>query len=512
MPISYSFYLSLASFGFGTIFILLFARWQVVARWASLFWGVLGSALLVVLSYQLFTSAGTSLDFQLIEGVRTITTAIHLDVFTAFFLLMIGIVGTGFFSFWSQGDGDEAWTRHAFSQVIFGLLVLLVSSSNVLFFLFCFQCLGICGLILMLLVPGLNRRLVLSYVVAFELATMFFTVMWMILSASAQNLYFGALVQGAGQLGNGITVVITVALVFGLLALAWGTKKVTMTVTAYPAGMYQALMLIVSSYLFLRVELFFLPAVSLWMDIGFSALGFLILLGSSLYNWFAKKSLTLWSGALGLFLIIAGVLLWAVQGNVAAMISIWSAALFWGMLVLVTGIAACFWARQYYLANIASLVIVGGGIFTTLWLYFQGLWQAMVYVNNPLWRLTMLITIIASVLIGGLWLITLNYRSSAVEKGLLTWKQLGLLIWLAGLTVAVVGAGLTLQWLGEYTISFLGVSGSLVHGGWSLYSVNDQGVANTIHLPFFVMLIVLFGLVISLLASGNTAKSSDSNI
>ncbi len=518
MPLSYSLYISLASFGLGSVFSLLFGRWKNVARMASLFWGLLGSGLLIYLSWQLF-SLGTSLDFQLFEGIRTITTAIHIDIFTAFFLLMIGIVGLGFFSFWSQESTDEHWLGHALAHVVFLMLTLVVASSNVLFFIFVSQCFGLGGFLYILLskrvAPAVQRKAAGTYLVLLEVATVLLTLMWMLLASAAQNLYFGALVQGVGALPDTVTWLVSGTLMISLVTLAICGKQVARVVGHYYAGMYSALLMTFIVYLLLRIELFFVPAVSLWLDVGIAALGLLLLVFFSIYALIKRTILTIWSLAFSLVLVLTGLFLWAIQGNIAAIVSIWAVAVFWGILAVVVNIALYYWARPYKTINQARVVIFGTGLFTTLWLFFQGLWQSVVLVSDPTWHTTMLVFLVASILVGLLYTVASWYRSPMLEQFNLGWKQIthwGLLVWLAAALVAMFAAGGIINWLGAYTASFLGLSGTLVAGTWSSYSVSMLGLDNTIHLPFALMLVVLFWLVISLLASSKQKRSADTSI
>ncbi len=518
MPLSYSLYLALASFGLGSVFSILFGRWKNVARMASLFWGLLGSGLLIYLSWQLF-NLGTSLDFQLFEGIRTITTAIHIDIFTAFFLLLIGIIGLGFFSFWSTESTDEHWLGHALAHAVFLMITLVVASSNVLFFIFVSQCFGLGGFLYILLskrvAPAVQKKLAGTYLVLLEVGTVLLTVMWMLLASSAQNLYFGALVQGVGALPDPVTWLVLGTLVISLVTLAFCGKQVARAVGHYYAGMYSALMLTFIVYLLLRIELFFVPAVSLWLDIAIAALGLLLLVFFSMYALIKKTVLTLWSLAFSLVLVLTGLFLWAIQGNIAAIVSIWAVAVFWGILTLVINIALYYWARPYKIINQARVVIWGAGLFTTLWLFFQGLWQSVVLVSDSTWHTTMLVILVASILVGLLYTVASWYRSAAFEQLNLGWKQVthwGLLLWSAAALVAVFAAGGIINWLGSYTASFLGLSGTLVEGTWSSYSISMLGFANTIHLPFALLLVVLFWLVISLLASSKQKRAIDTTI
>lgn len=518
MPLSYSLYLALASFGLGSVFSVLFGRWKNVARMASLFWGLLGSGLLIYLSWQLF-NLGTSLDFQLFEGMRTITTAIHIDIFTAFFLLLIGLVGLGFFSFWSTESTDEHWLGHALAHVVFLMITLVVASSNVLFFIFVSQCFGLAGFLYILLskrvAPAVQRKVAGMYLVLLEIATILLTLMWMLLASSAQNLYFGALVQNVGTLPDLVTWLVTGTLMVSLVILAICGKQVARVVGYYYAGMYSALMVTFIVYLLLRIELFFVPAVSLWLDVGIAALGLLLLVFFSMYALLNKTVLTMWSLAFSLILILTGLFLWAIQGNIAAIVSIWAVAVFWGILTLVINIALYYWARPYKIINQARGVIGGAGLFTTLWLFFQGLWQSVVLVSDATWHTVMLVILVASALVGLLYTVATWYRSAALEQLNLGWKQIthwALVIWTAVALVAMFAAGGIINWLGSYTASFLGLSGTLVEGTWSSYSVSMLGLSNTIHLPFALMLVVLFWLVISLLASSKQKSSADTSI
>lgn len=518
MPLSYSLYLALASFGLGSVFSVLFGRWKNVARMASLFWGVLGSGLLIYLSWQLF-SLGTSFDFQLFEGIRTITTAIHIDIFTAFFLLLVGLVGLGFFSFWSTEGADEHWLTHALAHGVFLMITLVVASSNVLFFIFVSQCFGLGGFFYILLskriAPAIQRKAAGTYLVLLEIASVLLTVMWLLLASSAQNLYFGALVQGVGTLPDPVTWLVSGTLITSLVMLAIAGKQVAKVIGPYYAGMYSALLLIFIVYLLLRIELFFVPAVSLWLDVGIAALGLALLAFFSIYAFLKRTVLTIWSMAVSLVLVLIGLFLWSIQGNIAAIVSIWAVAVFWGILTLVVNVALYFWARPYKIINQARVVIWGAGLFTTLWLFFQGLWQSVVLVSDHTWHTTMLVILVASILVGLLYTVSSCYRSATLEQLNLGWKQVthwGLLIWTATALVAMFASGAIINWLGSYTASFLGLSGTLVEGTWSSYSVSMLGLANTIHLPFALMLVVLFWLVISLLVSSKQKHPADTTI
>ncbi len=516
MPLTYSFYLSLAAFSLGGIFSLFFSRWRAVARAASLFWGVLGSSFLVYLSWQIF-NAGISLDFQLFQGIMTITTALHIDIFTAFFLLLIGIVGIGFFSFWSTANRDDAPSVQALAHGGFLFLSLLVASSNVLFFCFLMQLFGLVGWVYLLMdkEAGLQRRLITKFIALFEISVMALTIMWLLLASSAQNLYFGALVQSVTYLEDTVTWVVTGLLLVGMITLAISAKQLVKASSAYIAGMFSVLMFILIGYLFLRVELFFVPAVSLWLNIGMVILGLGMLLFFSLYAWIKKTVITFWSLALSLLLTIGGLFFWALQGNIAAMVSIWVVALYWALIAGVLNGALYFWARPYRGLNQLRLGVLVLSLFITVWFAFQGLWQSIVLVSDPVWKVVMLTTLILSIAIGGFYAMIAGMRSFPEGGEVLLWNQIThwpLIAWTVAITVLMVGSGMITELLAQYTLAFLGLSGTLVQGTWTSFAVSIQGITNTIYVPFVIILVVLFWLVASLLTSGKTKKSTAANL
>lgn len=510
MPLTYSFYLSIAAFALGGIFSLVFSRWRAVARMASLFWGVVGSGLLLYLSWQLF-DVGTSLDFQLFQGITTITTALHIDIFTAFFLLLIGIVGVGFFSFWSTANRDDTPGVQALAHASFLSLSLLVVSSNVLFFCFLMQLFGIVGWFYLLMDKdtSLQRELITKYIVLFEISVMALTVMWLLLASSAQNLYFGALVQAVTYLADVVTWVVTSLLLVGMITLAISAKQLVRATSSYIAGMFSVLMFILIGYLFLRVELFFVPAVSLWLNIGMVILGLGMLLFFSFYAWLKKTVITFWSLSLALLLIIGGLFFWSLQGNIAAMVSIWGVSVYWVLIAGVLNGALYFWTRQYQGLNQLRLGILTISLFTTLWFAFQGLWQSIVLVSDPLWKIVMLCTLILSVGVGGGYAMIASVRSLPEGGEVLRWNQFThwpLIAWTVVITVLMLSSGMITELLARYTSTFLGLSGTLVQGTWTSFAVSIQGITNTIYLPFVVLLVLLFWLVVSLLTGGDKAK------
>lgn len=515
MPLSYSFYLALASFAFGGLFNLIFARWRSVARAASLFWGVLGSGLLLYLSWQLF-SVGTSLDFQLFEGVTTITTALHIDIFTAFFFVLVGIIGLGFFSFWSIAHQDNTPGVQALAHGSFLVLSLLLASSNVLFFVFLMQLFGLIGWFYLSLDKEsvLQRKLMGRYIISLEIGVMVLTIMWLLLASSAQNLYFGALVQAVAYLGDMMTVAVTGLLIGGMIALAICAKQLVKASSDYIAGMFSALTFIFIGYLFLRVELFFVPAVSLWLNIGVVAMGLLSISVLTMYAWIKRTAITFWSLALPLLLIIGGLFFWALQGNIAAMVSIWGVALYWTLIWGGLNGALYFWVRHYQGLSHLRLVIVAISLFTSLWLTFQGLWQSIVLVSDPVWRGVMLGVFVTMVGVGTLYAL-LQMKSPATNLVALRWNQFAywpLIAWTLLLVVIMLACGMLTELLANYTLAFLGLNGTLIQGTWTSYAVSIQGMANTVYIPFFLLLVVLFWLVASMLTSGKSKSVSTSNL
>lgn len=514
MPLSYSFYLALASFAFGGLFNLIFARWRSVARAASLFWGVLGSGLLLYLSWQLF-SVGTSLDFQLFEGVTTITTALHIDIFTAFFFISLGVIGLGFFSFWSTAHQDHSPSVQALAHGSFLVLSLLLASSNVLFFVFLTQLFGLMGWFYLSLdkESTLQRKLMNRYIIGLEIGVMVLTIMWLLLASSAQNLYFGALVQAVAYLEDMMTVAVTGLLIVGMITFAICAKQLVKASSSYVSGMFSALMFILIGYLFLRVELFFVPAVSLWVNIGLVAVGLLLMLFLTIYAWINRTVITFWSLALPMVLTVGGLFFWALQGNIAAMVSIWGVALYWALISGVFNGALYFWTRHYQGLNQLRLGVLAISLFTTLWLTFQGLWQSIVLVSDPVWRMVMLVIFVTMVGIGILYALLLM-KSSAPNLIALRWNQFAywpLIVWTLLLVVLMLACGMLTELLANYTLAFLGLNGTLIQGTWTSYAVNIQGMANTVYIPFFLLLVVLFWLVASVLTSGKSKSVSTSN-
>ncbi len=516
MPLTYSFYLSVAAFGLGGIFSLVFSRWGAVARAASLFWGLLGSGLLIYLSWQLF-DVGTSLDFQLFQGITTITTALHIDIFTAFFLLLIGIVGVGFFSFLSTTNRDDSPGVQALAHAGFLIVSLLVASSNVLFFCFLMQLFGLVGWFYLLMdkETGLQRKLITKYIALFEISVMALTIMWLLLASSAQNLYFGALVQAVTYLEGTITWVVTGLLLVGMITLASSAKQLVRSTSSYIAGMFSVLMFILIAYLFLRVELFFVPAVSLWLNIAMVVLGLVMLLFHSFYAWVKKTVISYLSLALSMLLSIGGLFFWALQGNIAAMVSIWGVALYWALIAGVLNGALYFWVRPYRGLNQLRLVVLAISLFTSLWFAFQGLWQSIVLVSDPVWKIVMLSTLVLSIAIGGFYAMIAGIRSLSEGEEILLWNQIThwpLIVWTLAITVLMVGCGMVTELLAQYSLAFLGLSGTLVQGTWTSFAVSIQGITNTMYVPFLIILVVLFWLVVSLLTGGKTKKSTAANL
>lgn len=515
MPLTYSFYLAIASFAFGGLFNLLFARWRSVARAASLFWGLLGNGFLIYLSWQLF-SVGTSLDFQLFQGLATITTALHIDIFTAFFLLLEGIIGVGFFSFWSTAHQDNSPGVQTLAHGSFLVLSLLIASSNVLFFAFLMQFFGLIGWFFLLIDKEslLQRKLMSRYIVALEVAVMALTTMWLLLASSAQNLYFGALVQAVAYLEDMMTVAVTVLLGIGMITMAISAKQLFKASSSYVSGMFGALVFILMGYLFLRVELFFVPAVSLWVNIGVVALGLVSLFFVSIYAWLKKTGITLWSLVLAMLLTIGGLFFWALQGNIAAMVSIWGVALYWVLISGVLNLALSFWTKQYQGLNQMRLVVLVISLFTTLWITFQGLWQSIVLVSEPIWRIVMLIVLGLMIALGTVYAL-LGMRSPVLALTGLRWKQFThwpLIIWTLFVFVLMLACGMITELLANYTLAFLGLNGTLIQGTWTSFAVNIQGMANIVYVPFFVLLLILFWLVASVLTGGKGRSLQVSNL